>query len=233
MDTDQWIKVAPIISTAIFGASTVWLSIKQHFDGNKNARREEYKFAKAFFEDLKNNADMHPFARKKGFQAIGRVGDLPPSVVEHLMSFHDPVTALGDYEASRTYLQNSEELGLRRLSFENFWLWRSETRRKILSRVYLIVAIVFYFVAFGPWLLFTVRQISAQVAIYATVVLFPIGIAVTVIAVREFIQLRRAMRLIRAQNLKADEQEHAEYAIQVSNGRRGLDSCLDTLMEES
>jgi len=51
MDIEQWIKVIPVITTIIFGGSTLWLSIRQHLDGNKNARREEYKFAKIFFDD--------------------------------------------------------------------------------------------------------------------------------------------------------------------------------------
>ena len=113
MDTDQWKDVVPIITTIVFSASTLWLAIKQRIDGNKSARREEYKFAKVFFDDLKANPDMHPFARKKGFKAIGKNEDLPASVIEHLMTFQDPVTALNDYEVSRGYLHISEEPGRR------------------------------------------------------------------------------------------------------------------------
>jgi len=200
MDTDQWIKVAPIITTIVFSASTLWLAIKQNLDGNKNARREEYKFAKIFFDDLKANPEMHPFARKKGFQAIGRNQDLPPSVIEHLMTFHDPVAALNDYEASRGYLQNAEEPESLQLSFAGGSLWSTEKRRKFISVAYLICAIIFYFLAFTPWFLLVTGKISMPVAINLIIVLLPIGITIAVIAAREFIQLRRAMRLIQAQS---------------------------------
>jgi hypothetical protein len=209
MDTDQWLKVVPIVTTIGFGASTLWLSIRQYLDGNKNARREEYKFAKLFFEDLKENPQMHQFARKKGFQAIGRNQDLPPSVVEHLMAFHDPVTALSDYESSRAYLKNSDAFVRRRLEFAGSVLFATEKRRNVMSFAYFACAVIFYLLAFAPWFLFTVRTISAPLAINASILTLPSGITVAVCCMREFLQLRRAIRLVRAQNSQADEYESA------------------------
>lgn len=200
MDTDQWIEVTPIITTILFGASTLWFSIKQHLDGNKKARREEYKFAKEFFDDLKANPEMHLFARKKGFQAIGRSEYMPPAIIKHLMKFRDPVTALEDYEMSKGYLQKIESAGLLQLSFNRTFLWSTEKRRKLIGTAYLTCAIIFYFLAFTPWFFLTIGKISVPVAINLTVVSMPIGISVTVIAAREFMQLRRAMRLIYAQS---------------------------------
>ena len=197
MDTDQWIKIVPVITTILFGASTLWLSIKQHLDGNKNSRREEYKFAKIFFDDLKANPEMHPFARKRGFQAIGKNQDLAPSVVEYLMNFPDPIAALNDYEASRGYLQESEERGTTQLSFAAAFLWSTENRRKNISVGYLACAGIFYLLAFAPWFFLTIGKISVAVAINSSIVFSPIGVFIAVVAAREFIQLRRAMRLIK------------------------------------
>lgn len=212
MDTNQWLKVAPIVTTIIFSASTLFLSIRQYLDGNKNARREEYKFAKLFFDDLKQNPEMHAFARKKGFQAIGRNQALPPSVIEHLMTLRDPVAALSDYECSRSYLKNSDELGPRQLEFASKFLFATERRRNAVSAVYLLCAIIFYLTAFAPWILFTLKKISFALTINAMIVFFPIGIMATVVLLREFVQLRRAMRLVKAQNYQADEFESATSA---------------------
>ncbi|MBZ2206545.1 hypothetical protein [Massilia soli] len=209
MDTDQWLKVAPIITTIALGASTLWLAIKQYFDGNKNALREEYKFAKIFFQDLEDNPGMHAFARKKGFQAIGKNQDMPPSVIEYLMAFADPVQALSDYEASRGYLTSVEGRGKRQLQFASSFLFATEKRRKVLSVAYLLCASAFYFLAFTPWFLLTVGKISTTIAINSTIVFFPLGITVTVITTREFIQLRRAMRLVDVQNRRAVEEDSA------------------------
>jgi hypothetical protein len=200
MDTDQWIKIIPIVTTIGFGASTLWLSIKQQLDGNKKARREEYKFAKDFFDDLNENPEMHLFARKKGFQANGRSQYLPPAIIEHLMKFRDPVTALEDYEISKGYLQKTESAGLLELSFGRTFLWSTEKRRKLIGTAYLTCGLIFYLLAFAPWFLLTIGKISMPVAINLTIVSMPRGITVTVIAAREFIQLRRAIRLIHAQS---------------------------------
>ena len=207
MDTDQWIKIAPIITTILLGASTLFLSIKQYLDGNKNARREEYKFAKLFFEELLENPTMHPFARKKGFQAIGRKQDLPPSVIEHLMTLRDPVMALNDYEFSQSYLMHSEELGPRQLTFASKVLFLTEKRRNAMSLFYIACALASYLVAFTPWFLLTIGTISVPVAINSLIILFPVGITITVISMREFVQLRRAIRLVKAQNSQALEEE--------------------------
>ena len=207
MDTDQWLKVVPIVTTIGFGASTLWLSIRQYLDGNKNSRREEYKFAKLFFDELRAKPEMHPFARKKGFQAIGRNQDLPPSVIEHLMTLRDPVTALSDYESSRGYLKNSETFGRRQLGFASATLFATEKRRNIISATYLACAITFYLLSFTPWFLLTIGKISTPLAINASIVFSPVGMMISVGAVREFLQLRRAMRLVKAQNHQADEYE--------------------------
>jgi hypothetical protein len=207
MDTDQWIKISPVITTIVFGASTLWLSIKQHLDGNKDARREDYKFAKIFFDDLKANPEMHPFARKRGFQVIGKNQDLAPSVVEYLMNFPDPIGALNDYEASKGYLQDSEETGRTKLFFAGAFLWSTENRRKNMSAGYLACAVIFYLLAFAPWFLLTIGKISVAVAINLSIVFLPIGIFIAVVAAREFIQLRRAMRLIKNQGRLVDVED--------------------------
>ena len=207
MNTDQWFKLIPIITTIVLGASTLWLSIRQYLDGNKNSRREEYKFAKLFFDDLKENPEMHAFPRKKVFQAIGRDQNLPPSVIEHLMTLRDPVTALSDYEFSRSYLKNSDELGRRQLDFASKVFFATETRRNTISAAYLFLALVFYLFAFSPWLLLSAGKISTTLALNLLIISLPIGISATVVFLREVMQLRRAMRLVKAQNHQADDIE--------------------------
>lgn len=209
MDVDQWLKVAPIVSTIVFGGSTLWFAIKQNLDGNKNSRREEYKFAKLFFDELNAKPEMHPFARKKGFQAIGRNQDLPPSVIEHLMTLRDPVAALSDYESSRGYLKNTEVLGKAKLNFASNLFFATETRRNWISRTYAACAIIFYLFAFTPWILLTLGKIPVSLAVNASVAFSPIGLAVSIGAAREFLQLRRAMRLVKMQNQQIRDDEVA------------------------
>jgi hypothetical protein len=152
---------------------------------------------------------MHAFARKKGFQAIGQNQTLPPSVIEHLMTFRDPVTALSDYEFSRAYLKHSEESGPSQLSFASSFLLSTEKRRNILTAAYVSCAVLFYILAFTPWFLLTIGKISVSTGVNALIVSLPIGLSVTILTAREAVQLRRAMRLIKAQNDQVDEVEAA------------------------
>ena len=207
MDLDQWLKLAPTLAAVFFSGCTLWLGLKQHFDGNKSARREEYKFAKIFFDDLKADPKMHAFARKKGFQAIGQTRNLPPEIVEHLMTLSDPVIALSDYEFSRGYLKSSEISGSYELVFSNKFLFASKKRQKIVGSLYAFIAVCSYAVAFLPFLLFAAEKISSVMAIKISISVFPAGIAVTIFCVREFLQLYSAMRLIKLQNLLIGEKE--------------------------
>lgn len=207
MNRDQWLKIIPIITTIFFGGSTLWLTIKQRTDGNKAARREDYKFAKQLFDDLEANPKMHPFARMKGFQAFGNIENLPPSIVEHLMKLGDPMTSLSDYETSRGYLRHTGNFGSYTLDFSKVFFLSTEGRRKALSISFLIFAAAAYIIAFTPWFLFTVGMISGPLAINATIILLPSGLAGAIVALREFIQLRSAMRLIRAQTQMLEQEE--------------------------
>jgi hypothetical protein len=123
------------------------------------------------------------------------------------MGFQDPVMALNDYESSRNYLKHTEELGRRQLGFESKLLLSTEQRRRVMSGIYISGAAIFYLVAFSPWFLLTLKIIPVPVAVNALIILSPIGIAVTVVSVRKFIQLRRAMRLVTTQNREADDQD--------------------------
>jgi len=207
MDIDQWLKLAPTIAAIFFGGSTLWLGVKQHLEGNKNARREEYKFAKMFFDELAQIPEMHPFARKKGFQAIGQNRDLPPEIIEHLMTLRDPVVALSDYEFSRGYLKSVEVSGNHNLVFSNTFLFATETRQKIVELIYVAVAVLSYLTAFLPFLLFAADKISSILALKISISIFPIGIAVTIFCIREFLQLFRARRLIKLQNSRFNQND--------------------------
>lgn len=48
----QWLQVFTAVTTAVFAASTLWLAVKQHLANKRGLLREEYKFAKEFFEDV-------------------------------------------------------------------------------------------------------------------------------------------------------------------------------------
>ena len=209
MDTNQWLQVLPIVSTAIFAAATLWLSIKQYLSNNKSVLREEYKFAKSFFEEVAQNPLMHQFPRLKGYQAIAGIHTLPPAIIKHLMDFADPVDALNDYSFSKSYLKDTPSLNRRRLNFASRFL--STEKKQIIWRwTFFAGSLAFYIFAFTPLFFATLELMSVRDAGYISILTFPIGIFLTVALLRESIQIRRAMHLIKNQNKLALTYEHVD-----------------------
>jgi hypothetical protein len=198
MSEDNLIKLASVLPGAVFGASTLWLGLRQFGQSRMTARREEYLFAKSYFDDLGSGKSMHPFAKSKGLLAIAQRSDLKPEVIEHLMTYKDPLTALNYYESSLGYLKWSET-GQDKLSFASKIL-SSRKRRQITRSALALGALLSYCLAVSTWIMWTFRLISTPLTIQLSVILFPLGIALAVIFIRQFVQLSRASRLIEGPN---------------------------------
>lgn len=198
-DAAQWLQVFTAITTAVFAASTLWLSVKQHLANKRGLLREEYKFAKGFFEDVVQNPPMHQFPRIKGYQAIAGIHTLPPAIIQHLMDFPDPVVALNDYAVSRGYLKDTPSLKGRRLDFERSF-FSTEARRIFWRQIFSSLALIFYIFAFTPLFFGTMELISLRLAALLSIFTVPLGFFLTFIFVREAFQLRHAMRLVKTQN---------------------------------
>jgi hypothetical protein len=195
----QWLQVFTAVTTAVFAASTLWLAVKQHFVNKRGLLREEYKFAKGFFEDVVQSPAMHRFPRIKGYQAIAGIHTLPPAIIQHLMDFPDPVVALSDYAFSRGYLKDTPSLKRRRLDFERS-LFSTEARQLFWSRAFTFIAIFSYSCAFAPLFFGTMQQISLQLAALFSILTVPLGLFLSVTFTREAFQLRHAARLVKTQN---------------------------------
>lgn len=209
MDSDLWLKIIPIISTAVFAAATLWLSIKQYATGKKNMLREEYKFAKSFFEDVTQNPPMHQFPRLKGYQAIAGIHTLPPQIIRHLMDFPDPVEALSNYSFSKGYIKDIPLLKRRRLIFSSRFL-STERRQKFWRYAFSGGALLSYIFTFAPLFFGTLELISLTLAGYLSIVTFPLGLFLTFTLLRESIQIKRAMHLIETQNHLALSYEYVD-----------------------
>jgi hypothetical protein len=194
----QWLQVFTAVTTALFAASTLWLAVKQHLANKRGLLRDEYKFAKGFFEDVAQNPPMHQFPRIKGYQAIAGI-HLPPEIIQHLMDFPDPVVALSDYAVSRGYLKDTPSLKRRRLDFDRS-LFSTEARRIFWRRTFSALALFYYIFAFIPLFFGTLELISLRLAALLSLFTVPLGIFLTAIFVREAFQLRHAMRLVKTQN---------------------------------
>jgi hypothetical protein len=108
------VKWTPIILGLIGAIFTIAKVRFELSNGKQSQRREEYKFAKDFLEEIKNNPDMPLFAKEKGYKAIapdkqpgiGLRDKLGAKEIEYLLSLPKPELALQNYILGRHYLEN-------------------------------------------------------------------------------------------------------------------------------
>lgn len=203
MISNQLVTIILTITNIITGGLAATLGVLRHLEGTKSARRDEYNFAKKFFDELKQEPAMHPFARKKGFQAISRDQNIPFEVIDHLMNIKDPVDALKFYEDSKGYLQHTKVDGKVKIAFKGKSV-SAEKKAKNMSYVFMMGASLCYTITFTPWILSAAKLISTSTAFGTTCVIFlPLAYGF-VNCLREFTQIRRAMNLLELQSYPID-----------------------------
>lgn len=146
------------VFTIVSPLGVIFAIAKARFEisnGKQSQRREEYKFAKEFLEEIKSNPDMHPFAREKGYKALAP--DKQPWVdlrdklgskeIEYLLSLKNPELALQNYILGRSYLENifDNEVfhnGTPKIAFKKKYkvYWRRGLRKNIHLALYWILA---------------------------------------------------------------------------------------------
>jgi hypothetical protein len=143
----QFETIVKIIS-AIVAVAGVGKIIYDVTTGNKSRLREDYKFAKEFLEDLKNNPDLHPFAVEKGYQAIAGSKFISAEEVSYLLSLKNPNKCLNDYLLSRKYLQKLDTNGDLYLAFSN--KYSSPLSRNLRKGVFFTLYVCFALISIVP-----------------------------------------------------------------------------------
>jgi hypothetical protein len=144
MELDVIIKIIGVVSAPI-------VALKPIYDinlGGESRLREKYKFAKGFFEDLKNNPDMSPFEKELGYQAIVGSQNISAKEVAYLLSLKNPCRCLNDYLFSRKYLQAIEKNGDLCLNYSD--KHANDWKRNFRKRTYFTLYWIFASIAFVP-----------------------------------------------------------------------------------
>ena len=132
---------------------------KNSFDisiGKQSQRREEYKFAKDFLEEVKSKPDMHPFAREKGYKAIapdkqpgvGLRDKLGAKEIEYLLSLKKSELALQNYILGRHYLENIFDNETPKIAFKK--QYEDCSSRGLRKNIFFALYWLFAFLAFAP-----------------------------------------------------------------------------------
>jgi hypothetical protein len=144
MEIETIIKVIGAI-VAISSAGKIIYDITT---GKKSRLREDYKFAKEFLEEIKNNPGLHPFAIEKGYHAIAGSTNLSSEEVAYLLSLKNPGKCLSDYALSKKYLQTINTDGDFYLVFARK---HSSSRIRLIKKsFYLFFYAIFAIIAISP-----------------------------------------------------------------------------------
>ncbi len=140
MEFEVIIKIIGSV-VAIFAT---WKIVHDVATGDKSQLREDYKFAKEFLEDVKNNPGLHPFAVEKGYQAIAGSTILSSEEIAYLISLKNPGKCLNNYELSRKYLQAGNTDGVFYLAFIRKYSssWSRRSRKTFYFILYLILSAI-------------------------------------------------------------------------------------------
>jgi hypothetical protein len=147
MDLESTIKIATFF-LGLVGATKIIYEIGM---ARRFRMRDEYKFAKDFFDALDASKPMHPFVREKGFQAIAGDNQLSANEVEYLLSLEKPDRALKDYVLGKKYLNHLPQMGSLQIAFKT--KYQKNWPRKWRKTVFLVSYAVSFFLVFLPILL--------------------------------------------------------------------------------
>ena len=201
MDIDLTIKLGSLTLGAIATMKIVY----EWLYGRYGRLREEYKFARDFFKDLKDDPDLHPFLKQKGYQAIAGDTKLSASEIEYLLELHDSARALKDYVLGRPYLRHFTTAANQRVAFEP----RYETAwsRNWRSLMYFLLYMTFFVGAFSPMFIPSVEAASLldKTLYFAFTLLLFLPAA--------FLALRAVTRIARAEVLVKNQQKHAQLRV--------------------
>jgi hypothetical protein len=197
MNLDTWQKIAQFLLPFLLGVCTIYLGFRQFLLGTKNSYRDEYKFAKCFFDDIKAQPDLHKYARHKGYQAILGNRSFPSEIAEYLLHTSNPVRAVSDYRISRSYLDHSTIAGKLELRFRSDFRFSTIRRRELWLFFYAAISVLLYLFAFLPLFSLNFKLIPSSVALSLSAFTFPFGIYGTFIFAFEYIKLHRAIGFIK------------------------------------
>lgn len=196
MNTDLIVKIAPIVITLFVGIVTMWRANKELSWGTKSSLREEYKFAKGFFDDLDKQPNMHPYARQKGLQAIAGNQSLPSSLIEYLLTLHDPARVLKEYVFARTLLEHFPTAGKKQINFKA--RYRKVTHRKAWKFLYFSIYWISYLWALSPIFALQWLHISIDDTVFFSCFTLPF-LAATILSIRANVRIKRAETFVKTQ----------------------------------
>ena len=197
MDSEQILKIGAFFLSAI----ATWKVIIELLRGRQGRLREEYKFAKEFFEDLRSNPQLHPFLKQKGYQAIAGDPSFTASEIEYLLTLQDSSRALKDYVFGRKYLEHLPTAGNSQILFKKRYSKGWVVR--VLEIYYFLQYLFLYLLAFSPLFFHSIAAFFNTRTLLALIVSCAIFLPAALYSLVASLRIGRATALVTAQKTYA------------------------------
>lgn len=198
MDYDLVFKIITLL-LGVVGAAKIFYEYSM---GRRSRMREEYKFARDFLSEVKANKDLHPFLKDKGYQAIAGDDQLSGVEIEYLLSLASPEKALRDYVLGRLYLDHLPHSGNLQIQFKR--KFRIKWSRRWRMYTYIILYVIFAFIAFSPLAFFGYLGMSLGDSLIAFL------ISLAVFGSYAWYALQAGAKIYRAEKLVAHQDKHTQ-----------------------
>jgi hypothetical protein len=182
-----------VLIRLISGSGAIFISWKIIYDivtGGKPRLREDYRFAKEFLEELKNNPDLHPFAVEKGYHAIAGSNTVGFEEIAYLLSLKNPGQCLYDYTFARRILQTIDKNGELYLTFSK--KYSSSQFRWLKKNFHLLCYLFWAVMSICPGFL-------SALPLWFLVITLPIFGYASVDSIRSYARIRRGEELVKNQ----------------------------------
>lgn len=189
MNIDLIVQVISIFG----GAAAIWKIATEFPRGKGRNLRDEYRFAREFFEELEQKPLMHNFLKQKGYQAIAGGASLSAEEIEYLLTLNDSVKSIRDYVFGRPYVEYLRTSIGTKIVYKN--KYRSRQSRLLRKFWFFALYLLCYFLWTAPVFLFISNRMAVAQAftlfIYTTIIFLPMA----------YFSLRSGLRVGRAEML--------------------------------
>ncbi len=199
---------------AIIGiATTIFVSYKHLqdiFDRKHIKNREEYRFAKEFFDTLvlegQTQKHTHPYVIEKGYQALTGNQFISKEEMDYLLTLPNPTFSITKYTQARHYLQILNNASLIKKPTQSLIAPKAKYSSAYLKKMkyfYLAIYILFAFIALMP--LAYIKADSLEYLTLLPLTLLP-GLYIAFFAAKEAITINIALELTERQLNQALEE---------------------------
>ena len=108
MEFEPIIKNVGLIIGLILSVITIAKLIFDILILQKSKLKEDYQFAKEFFEELQNGNKVHPLVIERGYHVISGDNSLTKKEIECVIELENPSSSLRDYALAKHYLEYRE-----------------------------------------------------------------------------------------------------------------------------